>query len=67
MQITYSDNLKNAIRLLGNRLSTEERRMLVEIVGFAFAEGRISGKEELLIDCEEENEIKNYEQKQEQE
>jgi hypothetical protein len=63
-QTKYSENLKDAIRLLGNRLSTEERRMLVEVVGFAFNEGRIAGKEELLIDCEEENEIKNYEQKQ---
>jgi hypothetical protein len=62
-QITYSENLKSAIRLLGSRLSTEERRMLIEIVGFAFAEGKILGKEELLIDSEEENEIKFYEQK----
>jgi hypothetical protein len=66
MQITYSDALKNAIRILGNRLSIEERRMLIEIVGFAFAEGKIAGKEQILIDCEE-KEKKSHEQKPKEE
>jgi hypothetical protein len=64
MKFSYSENLKSAIRLLGNRLSTEERRMLIEIVGFAFEEGKISGKEELLRDSEEENKINLYEEKE---
>lgn len=63
--VSYSEHLKNAIRLLGSRLSTEERRMLIEVVGFAFEEGTIAGKEQLLNDGEEENEINNYEQEEE--
>lgn len=59
---SISSNLKNAIKILGSRLSTEERRMLLEIVGFAFVEGTIKGKEEYLNDYKEENEITNYEQ-----
>jgi hypothetical protein len=53
----YSENLKNSIRLLGVRLSNEERQMLIEIVGFAFEEGCIHGKEQLLNDVKDENEI----------
>ena len=64
MKFSYSENLKGAIRLLGNRLSTEERRMLLEIVGFAFEEGKISGKEEFLLDSKEENKITSYEEKE---
>ena len=51
-----STNLKNSILILGQRLSLEERRMLLEIVGFAFEEGKIFGKESLLDEYEEENE-----------
>jgi hypothetical protein len=61
---SISPNLRNAIKILGSRLSTEERRMLLEIVGFAFVEGKIKGKEEFLNDDKEENEITNYEQEE---
>jgi hypothetical protein len=63
---SISPNLKSAIRLLGSRLSTEERRMLLEIVGFAFEEGKILGMEQYLNDVKEENENLTYEQEQEQ-
>ena len=63
---SISPNLKSAVRLLGSRLSTEERRMLLEIVGFAFEEGKILGMEQYLNDDKEENENLTHEQEQEQ-
>jgi len=61
----YSENLKNGIRLLSSLLSTEERKALIGLVGFAFEEGKIAGKEELLNDSKDENEMNTNEQKEE--
>jgi hypothetical protein len=59
-----SSNLKRAVLAFPDRvgMSEQDRKIFFDIVGFAFNEGKISGKEELLLDSKKENE--NYEQKE---
>jgi hypothetical protein len=61
-----SSNLKRAVLAFPERvgMSEEDRRIFFNIVGFAFNEGKILGKEEYLLDVKNENE--NYEQEKEQ-